>query len=317
MQRMSQHIHLHHPQQPQYVHYSGPPGVSTASSSSSLIPPSSTPHGHTYTLGTISGPGAEIMGGGGTVNGMSSSSLNGAMVMHYQPPGMDHQSAYQQHPHQHPEQVQQVEAVASGSGSGSANVAPGASSGGIVASGDWTKDLVQLAKQAELKKHALTLQLHTAHILSAHATLDAKSRAIQDVREQKNKLDSERARLLKCLQDVNADRDRADLTEATLSYECTALRSKITQLSEGEYAIAKGDVDRLRADLGEEALPSLERVLEERSAQYLNDRRLNGQNDDDPSTGFKRSAPDGQGGPEMKRSRGRPKGSKNKKSVGA
>lgn len=152
MQRMTQHIHLHHPQQPQYVHYSGPPGVSTASSSSSLIPPTS--HGHTYTLGTISGPGAEIMGGGagGTVNGMSSSSLNGAMVMHYQAPGMDHQTSYQQHPQQHPEQVQQqAEPVASGSGSGSTNAAPSGTSGGIVASGDWTKDLVQLAKQAELK----------------------------------------------------------------------------------------------------------------------------------------------------------------------
>lgn len=37
------------------------------------------------------------------------------------------------------------------------------------------------------RKHALTLQLHTAHILSAHASLDSKSKAIQDVKEQKNK----------------------------------------------------------------------------------------------------------------------------------
>lgn len=69
------------------------------------------------------------------------------------------------------------------------------------------------------RKHALTLQLHTAHILSAHATLDSKSKAIQDIREQKNKyvsaahpsmnplntfcrLDSERARLLNALREV-------------------------------------------------------------------------------------------------------------------
>ena len=37
------------------------------------------------------------------------------------------------------------------------------------------------------RKHALTLQLHTANILSAHAQLDEKNRAIQDVKEQKNK----------------------------------------------------------------------------------------------------------------------------------
>ena len=118
----------------------------------------------------------------------------------------------------------------------------------ILATGDWTKNLVHLAKTAELKcvslfsllsvrpyvwfalcphstpsaflaalprrsprlatslgpprcrltcpggdhvaarrKHALTLQLHTAHILSAHAALEQKSKAIQDLKEQMNK----------------------------------------------------------------------------------------------------------------------------------
>jgi hypothetical protein len=37
------------------------------------------------------------------------------------------------------------------------------------------------------RKHALTLQLHTAHILSAHASLEQKAKGIQDLREQKNK----------------------------------------------------------------------------------------------------------------------------------
>ena len=33
----------------------------------------------------------------------------------------------------------------------------------------------------------LTSQLHTAHILSAHAALEQKNKAIQDLKEQKNK----------------------------------------------------------------------------------------------------------------------------------
>ena len=37
------------------------------------------------------------------------------------------------------------------------------------------------------RKCALTLQLQTAHILSAHTTLDQKMRSIQDLKEQKNK----------------------------------------------------------------------------------------------------------------------------------
>ncbi|KAG8217782.1 hypothetical protein J3R82DRAFT_5943 [Butyriboletus roseoflavus] len=57
----------------------------------------------------------------------------------------------------------------------------------LVATGDWAHELVQLARTAELKKHSLTLQLHTAHIVSAHASLEQKDKAIQDLREQKNK----------------------------------------------------------------------------------------------------------------------------------
>ncbi|KAJ7319315.1 hypothetical protein DFH08DRAFT_390497 [Mycena albidolilacea] len=109
----------------------------------------------------------------------------------------------------------------------------------IVAKGNWTKDLVQLAKTAELKKHALTLQLHTAHILSAHASLTQKDRAVEDIREQRNRLESERARLIECLAQVNEDRNQADLLEATLDRERALLKAKIAQLSEGEYRAAK------------------------------------------------------------------------------
>jgi len=119
-----------------------------------------------------------------------------------------------------------------------ASLIPGSSTP-LVATGDWTKDLIHLAKTAELKKHALTLQLHTAHILSAHASLQEKSKAIQDIREQKNKLESERTRLLNSLREVNEDRDKADLMESTIERECHELRSKMNQLSDGEYAIAK------------------------------------------------------------------------------
>ncbi|KAJ7831831.1 hypothetical protein B0H14DRAFT_3713084 [Mycena olivaceomarginata] len=115
------------------------------------------------------------------------------------------------------------------------------------------------------EKHALTLQLHTAHILSAHASLTQKDRAVEDIREQRNRapftslvfrtmplssqpttnraqprrLESERARLIECLAQVNEDRNQADLLEATLDRERALLRAKIAQLSEGEYRAAK------------------------------------------------------------------------------
>ncbi|KAF5357979.1 hypothetical protein D9756_001209 [Leucocoprinus leucothites] len=222
MPKMSQHIQHHHPQQPQYVHYTGPPGTQlTVAPQDTTRQPQTAP----------------------------------------QPP----QPAQfeQQSPHQQAQQAQQASA------STSAATGPNASiqASTVVATGDWTKDLVHLAKTAELKKHALTLQLHTAHILSAHATLNSKGKAIQDVREQKNKLDSERTRLLNALREINEDRDKADLMEVTLEKECNDLRTKIAQLTDGEYAIAKRDVDRLRQELGQLPLPNLQETLEEKTAQ--------------------------------------------------
>ncbi|KAF8350365.1 hypothetical protein F5887DRAFT_840371, partial [Amanita rubescens] len=177
----------------------------------------------------------------------------------------------------------------------------------LVATGDWTKDLIHLAKTAELKKHALTLQLHTAHILSAHASLEQKSKTIQDIREQKNKLDSERARLLNSLREINEDRDKADLMEVSINKECEELRCKIEHLTEGEYSSAKRDVDRLRQELGQQPLPSLQATLEEKKSQYLFERRMNG------SDGIKRNGLESyaEPSPSGKRPRGRPKGSKN------
>ncbi|KAG6829876.1 hypothetical protein H0H92_003221 [Tricholoma furcatifolium] len=160
----------------------------------------------------------------------------------------------------------------------------------LVATGDWTKDLVHLAKTAELKKHALTLQLHTAHILSAHASLQEKGRVIQDIREQKNK--------------------------------CHEIRTKMNFLTEGEYAVAKSDVDRLRQELGQPPLPSLQSVLDEKTSQYLNERRLAGNESQSASTtaGLKRPSSEivSAESSSTKRPRGRPKGSKNRsKDTGA
>lgn len=270
MPKMSQHIqHHHHPQQPQYVHYTGPPGVHlTVAPQDTTRQPQLTP----------------------------------------QPAQPQQQQQLPQQPIQGQQPTTPSTSAAASTSTNPQNSTP------LVATGDWTKDLVHLAKTAELKKHALTLQLHTAHILSAHATLESKSKAIQDIREQKNKLDSERARLLNSLREINEDRDKADMMEVSLDNECNDLRTKITQLTDGEYAIAKRDVDRLRQELGQLPLPSLQETLEEKTAQYLNERRLNGNENANSAGSAKRAATEHPEGQQVtgKRPRGRPKGSKNK-----
>ncbi|KAJ7481016.1 hypothetical protein B0H11DRAFT_1724647 [Mycena galericulata] len=199
----------------------------------------------------------------------------------------------------------------------------------VVAKGNWTKDLVQLAKTAELKKHALTLQLHTAHILSAHASLEQKNRAVQDIREQRNKLESERTRLIECLSQASSDRNQADLLLTTLSRECAALQAKISTLSEGEYAVAKADVDRLRAELGQPPLPGLQAMMEGKGAGYLAERRTAGspanlRMNGAVSAGGSSSSigvdgavgVDGEASGQAKRPRGRPRGSRNRGAAG-
>lgn len=52
-----------------------------------------------------------------------------------------------------------------------------------------------------------------------------------------------------------------------VSCRCSDLQTKIHTITNGEYATAKSDVDRLRQELGQTALPSIQATLEEKSAQ--------------------------------------------------
>ena len=50
---------------------------------------------------------------------------------------------------------------------------------------------------------------------------------------------------------------------------CSDLRHKIQTITDGEYAIAKRDVDQLRAELGQPPLPNLQETLEERKRESV------------------------------------------------
>ena len=125
------------------------------------------------------------------------------------------------------------------------------------------------------------------------------------------------------------------------------LRVKIQLITDGEYAAAKREVDALRAELGQPPVPSLQQAIEEKGRAFvshifravltamflhplfsfrfrlLNERRLNGapaitESGTPASSASKRGAaePTATDTP-VKRPRGRPKGSKNKKNLTA
>ena len=52
-------------------------------------------------------------------------------------------------------------------------------------------------------------------------------------------------------------------------HRCSDLRLKIQTITDGEYAIAKRDVDQLRAELGQPPLPNLQETLEERKRESV------------------------------------------------
>jgi len=50
---------------------------------------------------------------------------------------------------------------------------------------------------------------------------------------------------------------------------CSDLRLKIQTITDGEYAIAKRDVEQLRIELGQPPLPNLQETLEERKRESV------------------------------------------------
>ncbi|CAE7222262.1 unnamed protein product [Rhizoctonia solani] len=132
---------------------------------------------------------------------------------------------------------------------------------------DWAKDLIKQARSSELKKHSLTLQLHTAQILSAHSSLEQRNKKLEDVKAQKDWLESERARLLDDLRKVNEEREKIDLSEAALRREVNEFQNKIKSIVDGEYGDAKKEVDKIRKELGMADLPSLQITLGEKGAR--------------------------------------------------
>ncbi|KAG9003431.1 hypothetical protein FRB95_010933 [Tulasnella sp. JGI-2019a] len=250
-----------------------------------------------------------------------------------------------QQPHQHPQQQQQypqpqqppppqeslhqTQPPSASTSQASPSVTALESPSGILASRteDWTESLVKLAKSAELKKHALTLQMHTSRIVAYNLTLQKKERSMGAVRKQKESLEAQHTQLLNKLRVIDENREKAELEEAKALRECEEMRTLIKEMTEGEYTAAKTAVDRLRQELDMDPAPSLERKLEEKRGRHstaapmltpvqarttVSDARVPTKRTSSDRLATSTESLPVRDVPPAKRPRGRPKGSKNK-----
>ncbi|KAE9388331.1 hypothetical protein BT96DRAFT_785310, partial [Gymnopus androsaceus JB14] len=106
--------------------------------------------------------------------------------------------------------------------------------------------------------------LLTAHILSAHASLEQKGKSIQNVKDQRTNKDRNKADLLMvcCL---FYELSMIILTDFCI-YRCSNLCNQILTFSEGDYASAKANVNHLCAELGYPPLPLLQSMLDKKAA---------------------------------------------------
>jgi len=97
-----------------------------------------------------------------------------------------------------------------------------------------------------------------------------------DIKSKRDRLEAQRASLLNQLREVNENREKVDLEESRAQREYDDIDRSIKEVTNGEYAGAKKEVDKLRRELGMEETRSLESQLEEKTSKQQQQRRPSG-----------------------------------------
>ncbi|KAF9400585.1 hypothetical protein BGX21_003979 [Mortierella sp. AD011] len=133
-----------------------------------------------------------------------------------------------------------------------------------------------MAELMELKRMKIRQEdfLHMKdQILQIAQTLEDKQSILDEVRSERKSLQSELARYIAMVKQIQKDFELTQQAEAELTKERDQLSQQLSQLKNHDYKIFKEEVDQLRMEKGLRPLPSLEQEEAEFMGRYLEQRR--------------------------------------------
>ncbi|KAF9960878.1 hypothetical protein BGZ72_005548 [Mortierella alpina] len=110
-------------------------------------------------------------------------------------------------------------------------------------------------------------------IIHLSQNLEDKESILDEVRVERKSLQSELARYIAMVKQIQRDVELATQAEVELSKEREELSQQVFQLKENDYKILKEEVDQLRSKKGLRPLPSLEQEQADVMGRYLEQRR--------------------------------------------
>ncbi|KAF9996707.1 hypothetical protein BGZ79_009559 [Entomortierella chlamydospora] len=133
-----------------------------------------------------------------------------------------------------------------------------------------------MAELMELKRMKIRQEdfLHMKdQILQITQTLEDKQSILDEVRSERKSLQSELARYIAMVKQIQKDFELTQQAEAELTKERDQLSQQLSQLKNHDFKIFKEEVDQMRMKKGLRPLPSLEQEEAEFMGRYLEQRR--------------------------------------------
>ncbi|KAF9360199.1 hypothetical protein BGX26_010199 [Mortierella sp. AD094] len=133
-----------------------------------------------------------------------------------------------------------------------------------------------MAELMELKRMKIRQEdfLHMKdQVFQITQTLEDKQSILDEVRSERKSLQSELARYIAMVKQIQKDFELTQQAEAELTKERDQLSQQLSQLKNHDFKIFKEEVDQLRIKKGLRPLPSLEQEEAEFMGRYLEQRR--------------------------------------------
>ncbi|KAF9988802.1 hypothetical protein BGZ75_008537 [Mortierella antarctica] len=146
-------------------------------------------------------------------------------------------------------------------------------SGASIVEKDPEEKVAELMELKQMKIRQEDLFHLKDQIIHLSQNLEDKESILDEVRVERKSLQSELARYIAMVKQIQRDVELATQAEVELSKEREQLSQQVSQLKDSDYKILKEEVDQLRFKKGLRPLPSLEQEQADVMGRYLEQRR--------------------------------------------